>query len=51
MGPYHSAVVTSEGDLYTFGYGKHGVLGNKNTNNSYEPTKNSFFNEKGLKVT
>lgn len=27
MGPYHSAIITTEGDLYTMGCGDFGALG------------------------
>jgi alpha-tubulin suppressor-like RCC1 family protein len=39
MGPYHSAVITNNGDLYTFGYGKYGALGNGRENNEWEPAR------------
>lgn len=37
MGPYHTAVVTGDGELWTMGCGKYGALGNESFANSYEP--------------
>ncbi|KRX03451.1 Regulator of chromosome condensation 1/beta-lactamase-inhibitor protein II [Pseudocohnilembus persalinus] len=52
MGPYHSAVITTEGQLYTMGSGKYGALGLNNAFQSYpEPQLVEFFAEKNLKVT
>lgn len=33
MGPYHSAAVTTEGHVYTFGCGKYGKLGHGDKSN------------------
>jgi len=52
MGPYHSAVITTNGELYTMGCGKYGALGqDKEAENEYLPSKINFFSEKNLKVT
>lgn len=51
MGPYHTAVITADGSLYTFGCGKYGALGHDNSCNSdYEPKIVDFFKSKNLKV-
>ncbi len=51
MGPYHTAVITSSisltlasGQLYTFGSGKNGALGNSSENDHYEPVEVTQFN-------
>ena len=36
-GSFHTAVVTANGDLYTFGYGVYGELGHGNTNQQNAP--------------
>ena len=38
MGLYHSAIVTSLGELYTFGCGKYGKLGHGDFTDVLEPT-------------
>lgn len=44
MGKYHSGVITSNGDLYTFGCGDYGALGIDGSVRSYsEPRKVDFF--------
>jgi alpha-tubulin suppressor-like RCC1 family protein len=58
MGPYHSAILTEKGNLYTFGYDGYGCLGhndgilekNDPNLNKVNPRKVSFFENKGLKV-
>lgn len=52
IGQRHSAVVTEEGDLYTFGSGSWGALGHGNEKaiNHSTPQKVDFFSENGLKV-
>lgn len=43
MGPYHSAVITTDGRLFTFGSGKNGALGNSGESDSYEPVEVTHF--------
>lgn len=39
LGARNSAVITDDGNLYTWGYNKYGQLGNGTTENSEEPIK------------
>lgn len=51
MGPAHTAVITTEGDLYTFGSGQHGALGHNDGEVSHvRPKLVEFFKKNGLKV-
>nr|8BQS_DL Chain DL, Chromosome condensation regulator RCC1 repeat protein,Chromosome condensation regulator RCC1 repeat protein,Chromosome condensation regulator RCC1 repeat protein,chain 150 [Tetrahymena thermophila SB210]8BQS_Dl Chain Dl, Chromosome condensation regulator RCC1 repeat protein,Chromosome condensation regulator RCC1 repeat protein,Chromosome condensation regulator RCC1 repeat protein,chain 150 [Tetrahymena thermophila SB210]8GYM_BP Chain BP, Chromosome condensation regulator RCC1 repeat len=50
MGPYHTAVITNDGSLYTFGWGQNGALGNGAKEFQLSPSPVSFFNDKKLKV-
>lgn len=51
MGYHHTAVITTNGELFTFGYGKYGALGHNATWNSfYEPKLVEFFKKQNLKV-
>jgi alpha-tubulin suppressor-like RCC1 family protein len=51
MGPSHSALLTTEGNMYTWGIGKNGELGH-NDNKSYnEPKLIEFFQNNDLRVT
>jgi alpha-tubulin suppressor-like RCC1 family protein len=58
MGPYHSAILTEKGNLYTFGYDGYGCLGhndgvldkNDPKLNKVLPRKVEFFDKKGLQV-
>eukprot|EP01016_Furgasonia_blochmanni_P055157 TRINITY_DN9180_c0_g2_i3.p1 TRINITY_DN9180_c0_g2~~TRINITY_DN9180_c0_g2_i3.p1 ORF type:complete len:449 (-),score=135.74 TRINITY_DN9180_c0_g2_i3:261-1607(-) len=43
MGPYHTAVITTDGKLYTFGYGKRGALGHGDSENRNEPRQVEHF--------
>jgi len=50
MGPNHSAVVTKSGQLYCFGQGVYGQLGNSNFSDSLEPQLVEFFQTNRIKV-
>lgn len=52
MGPSHTAVITTDGELYTFGSGQNGVLGHNDGEVSHiQPKLVEFFSKNGLKVT
>lgn len=50
MGPLHSAIVTNQGDLYTFGLGAYGRLGLGNFSDYLEPELVQFFRENKIKI-
>jgi len=51
MGPHHTAVVTQDGSLYTFGYDRFGNLGQNTIGGLVlQPTLLSFFQTNNLKV-
>ena len=51
MGQNHSACITVDGELYTFGSGKYGSLGLDDGNKNHSlPHKVDYFEKKGLKV-
>jgi alpha-tubulin suppressor-like RCC1 family protein len=52
IGMRHSAVITEGGELYMFGSGNWGVLGqgNENDHNYLNPVKVAGFEKRGLKV-
>ncbi len=52
MGPRHSAVVTENGDMYTFGSGNWGVLGHGNEDNvpHSAPKKVEYFAKNNIKI-
>lgn len=49
-GSRHTAAVTTEGDLYTWGWGEYGQLGHQNLMSSDEPQRVEFFKEHQLRV-
>ncbi|XP_067090661.1 RCC1 domain-containing protein 1-like [Osmerus mordax] len=49
-GSRHTAAVTSTGDLYTWGWGEYGQLGDGTLRSSDEPGRLDFFKDKGLHV-
>lgn len=52
IGPRHSAVITGDGSLYTFGAGAWGVLGHGSEAglNPTAPQKVEYFAERGIKI-
>ena len=50
MGEHHTAVITTEGVLYTFGDGAYGALGNGNSNFTLSPHLVAYFDEKVTQV-
>lgn len=52
MGPRHSAVVTENGDMYTFGTGNWGVLGHGNENSvpHTQPKLVEYFSKNNIKI-
>ncbi|EGR32219.1 regulator of chromosome condensation, putative [Ichthyophthirius multifiliis] len=50
MGRHHTAVITTNGKLFTFGCGKHGALGYKNYYFQHTPKEVPFFSDRKLKV-
>ncbi|XP_041693949.1 RCC1 domain-containing protein 1-like isoform X5 [Coregonus clupeaformis] len=49
-GSRHTAAVTSTGDLYTWGWGEYGQLGQGTVSSSDEPRRVEFFKDQGLRV-
>ncbi|KAI1904113.1 hypothetical protein AGOR_G00002350 [Albula goreensis] len=49
-GSRHTAALTCTGDLYTWGWGEYGQLGQGTTHSSDSPTRVEFFAERGLRV-
>ncbi|KFO34620.1 RCC1 domain-containing protein 1 [Fukomys damarensis] len=49
-GSRHTAVVTRTGELYTWGWGKYGQLGHKDTTSLDQPCRVEYFVEKQLQV-
>ncbi|XP_016072620.1 PREDICTED: RCC1 domain-containing protein 1, partial [Miniopterus natalensis] len=50
-GSRHTAVVTRTGELYTWGWGKYGQLGHKDTTSWDRPCRVEYFVDKQLHVT
>ncbi|XP_058521304.1 RCC1 domain-containing protein 1 isoform X1 [Ochotona princeps] len=50
-GSRHTAVVTRTGELYTWGWGKYGQLGHKDTASMDRPCRVEYFMNKQLRVT
>lgn len=50
MGVSHTAVITTDGTLYTFGNGDKGALGNGNEEFDLYPTPVSYFTDKQIKI-
>ena len=51
LGQNHSAFITNDGELYTFGSGKFGCLGLNDKDKSHAmPHKVEYFENKGLKI-
>jgi alpha-tubulin suppressor-like RCC1 family protein len=51
MGPSHSALLTTEGLMYTWGIGSYGALGHNDNKNYTEPKLVEFFPKNNLRVT
>uniref|UniRef100_A0A7N4PYC2 RCC1 domain containing 1 n=1 Tax=Sarcophilus harrisii TaxID=9305 RepID=A0A7N4PYC2_SARHA len=49
-GSRHTAVVTRDGELYTWGWGKYGQLGHKNTASLDQPQRVDYFTDNLLHV-
>uniref|UniRef100_A0A8C2MM55 RCC1 domain containing 1 n=1 Tax=Cricetulus griseus TaxID=10029 RepID=A0A8C2MM55_CRIGR len=49
-GSRHTAVVTRTGELYTWGWGKYGQLGHKDSSSLDRPCRVEYFSEKQLEV-
>ncbi|XP_036391543.1 RCC1 domain-containing protein 1-like isoform X1 [Megalops cyprinoides] len=49
-GSRHTAAITSAGDLYTWGWGEYGQLGQVTTSSSDQPIQVGFFADHGLHV-
>lgn len=49
-GSRHTAVVTRAGELYTWGWGKYGQLGHKDSSSMDRPCRVEYFSEKQLQV-
>lgn len=49
-GSRHTAVVTRTGELYTWGWGKYGQLGHKDSTSSDRPCRVEYFAERQLEV-
>ena len=49
-GSWHTAVVTRRGELYTWGWGKYGQLGHKDTTSLDRPCRVEYFVDKQLQV-
>lgn len=49
-GSRHTAVVTRTGELYTWGWGKYGQLGHKDTSSWDRPCRVEYFVERQLQV-
>ena len=49
-GGKHSLVLTTDGDLYTFGYGQQGQLGHRNAKNVHKPRFVKDFDGKKVQL-
>jgi len=50
MGENHSALITTNGELFTWGNGESGALGHNNDKTYVEPRLVEFFVKNNLKV-
>ncbi len=51
MGPSHSALLTTDGNIYTWGVGSNGELGHNDNKSYVEPKMVEFFARNNLRVT